>query len=552
MTKSSLRIIPLGGLGEIGKNMMALEFEDDIIVIDAGIMFPEERMLGVDLLLPDITYLVARKERVRGIVITHGHEDHTGALPYVLRQLNVPVYAPRLASGLIQVKLREHKLLHQVQLHEVGSGDQVNLGSFQVEFFRVCHSIPDSMGLAIRTPIGMVVHSGDFKFDHTPVDGRPSDLGKLARLGDEGVLLLLSDSTYAELEGYTPSEQVVGETLDRVLGESPGRVIVATFASLISRVQQVIQAAARHNRKVAPVGRSMVENVQMALQMGYLQAPPGVLVSLGELRSLPSEEVALVTTGAQGEPTSALVRIANRDHPRIRVIPGDTIVISATAIPGNETLVSKTIDNLFRQGANVLYDKLERVHVHGHASREELKLMLNLTRPRNFVPIHGHYRHLTLHAALAVTMGVPSQNTFVLQDGDVLQLTAEGGEVVEQLPLGSVYLDGLGLLDTTSLVLQDRKLLSKDGIVVVVLAVDKKTGQVVGRPDVVPLGFSEGEGLEELLEQSRNLVVQLVDHGAAQHAGREFIHSRVKETLSRFYFEQTRRRPLVLAVALEV
>jgi ribonuclease J len=552
MKDTVLRIIPLGGLGEIGKNMMVLECQDDIIVIDAGLMFPEEKMLGVDLVLPDITYLLERRQKVRAILITHGHEDHTGALPYILRQLNVPLYIPRLASGLVQVKLKEHKLLDKVLLTVVAPGDTVHLGAFRVDYFRVTHSIPDAMGLAIRTPLGTVVHTGDFKFDHTPVDNQTSDLGGLAKLGDEGVFLLMSDSTYAELEGYTPSEQAVGATLDRIMGEAPGRVIVATFASLVSRVQQVVWSASKHNRKVVVVGRSMVDTTQMAIKMGYLKVPQGSLITAEQARSLPPEQLAFITTGTQGEPTSVLVRMANRDHRQLQVMTGDTIILSATAIPGNETVVNKTIDNLFRQGANVLYDKLATVHVHGHASREELKLMLSLTKPKFFVPVHGEYRHLALHAKLAETLGVFRQNCFVLEDGDVLELTKHGGKVTEQVQAGPIYVDGLGMFDPSSLVLRDRRLLSRDGIVVVVLAVDKQTGQVVGTPDVLSLGFVEGEGANLLLEKSRRLVMEALDHRSYRHAGREYVHSKVKETLGRFYAQETKRRPLVLPVALEV
>ncbi|MBI4339113.1 MAG: ribonuclease J, partial [Chloroflexi bacterium] len=388
MNLQPLRVIPLGGLGEIGKNMMALEYGQDIIVIDAGVMFPEADMPGIDLVIPDISYLEENRDRVRAILITHGHEDHTGALPYVLSALDVPVYAPRLAAGLISVKLKEHKL-RDAQLVEIEPGRPISIGAFTVDFFRVCHSIPDAMGLAIQTPLGLVIHSGDFKIDHTPADGRPSDLGQLGRLCQEGVLLLMSDSTYAEVPGYTASEQVVGEALERVIGEAPGRVMVATFASLIARIQQVMDAAAQHGRKVAVVGRSMVDNVKMSLEMGYLKDPISVLVPINALRNLQPHQTVIVTTGSQGEPTSALVRIANGDHKEISIQAGDTVVISASPIPGNETVVSRTVDNLYRLGANVLYDKVATVHVHGHASQEELNIMLNITRPRYFVPVHG-------------------------------------------------------------------------------------------------------------------------------------------------------------------
>jgi ribonuclease J len=465
MAQTPLRIIPLGGLGEIGKNMMALEWGDDIIVIDCGVMFPGEDMPGVDLVVPDVSYLVERKERVRAILITHGHEDHTGALPYVLPQLNVPVYAPALAHGLITVKMKGRRMSPKADLNVVEPGKPMDLGCFQVEFFRVCHSIPDAMGLAIRTPVGLVVHTGDFKVDHTPADGKSTDLAALAGYGQEGVLLLLSDSTYAEMEGYTPSERVVGETLDRAIGDAPERVLVATFASLISRIQQVIDAAAHHGRKVAIVGRSMVDNVAMATDMGYINPPPGIMISLQKAMSLPSDEVVILTTGSQGEPTSALVRISNGTHRQVEVYPNDTIIVSASPIPGNEKVVARTINNLVRRGARVLYNKVALVHVHGHASREELKMMLNLTKPRFFVPVHGEYRGLVAHADLARTMGVDEDNAFVLDEGDVLELTSDSGQVVEHVSAGNIFLDGLGTLDVESLVLRDRRLLSQDGIV---------------------------------------------------------------------------------------
>ena len=549
---TTLRVIPLGGLGEIGKNMMVLEYGDDLIAVDAGVMFPGEEMLGVDLVIPDLSYVLERREKFRGIVITHGHEDHIGALPYVLSQINVPVYASRLAHGLITVKLREARMLRTAQINEIDAGDTVRLGAFDVEFFRVCHSIPDAMGLALRTPVGTVVHTGDFKFDHTPVDGKRSDLGKLAQIGTEGVLLLMSDSTYAEVPGYTPSEQVVSITMDRVIGQAPGRVIVATFASLISRIQQVVDAAVKHGRRVGVVGRSMVGNVQMAIKMGYLSIPPGVLARPDELPTLPKEKTVIVTTGSQGEPTSALVRMANRDHREVQIVAGDTVVISATPIPGNETLVHKTIDNLFRQGARVLYDKLDQVHVHGHAAQEELKAMISLIKPRLFVPIHGEYRHMALHADLARAMGIPQENIFVMQDGDCLELTSSGGRLGDRVHAGPIYVDGLARWEMDSVVLRDRKVLSRDGIVVVFLAIDKETSQVLGAPELVSYGFADEAEKPEIMEKGQELVLRSLDHGQGQAAELAFIHGKVKDTLSKYFFEATKRRPMILPVALEL
>jgi ribonuclease J len=518
MVKSKLKLIPIGGLSEIGKNMIALEYERDIIVIDAGLMFPGEDMLGIDLVIPDISYLVENREKLRGIVITHGHEDHIGALPYLLPQLNVPVYATQLTQGLIRVKLKERRALSEAKLEVVTPGDHVVLGAFAVEFFSVCHSIPDSAGLIIHTPAGTVVHSGDFKLDYTPVCGKPTELARLAQIGGEGVLLLLSDSTYAELPGYTPSEAVVGEALDHIMADAPGRVIVTTFSSLVSRIQQVITAAVKHDRRVFIVGRSMNDTVRMALDLGYLQAPNGVLGRIDEARGLPPEKVVFITTGSQGEPTSALVRMANRDHPQVHIQRGDTIVMSATPIPGNEAVINRTVDSLFRQGARVLYDKLAQVHVHGHGSQEELKLLLNLVRPTYFVPVHGEYRHLSLHAMLAQSVGIPKENVFVLEDGDILEISAESARVNGKVNSGNIYVDGLSVGDIGGVVLRNRRMLSKDGIVVAIIAINKQTGKLVGRPDIVTRGFVDTRKFKDMIEESRNLLTNTFDHSGVRTA----------------------------------
>ena len=532
--------------------MMALEYDRDIIVIDCGVLFPEEDMPGVDLVIPDVSYLIERKERVRGILITHGHEDHTGALPFVLPQLPVPVYAPRLAHGLISVKAREHKLMRDARLEMIEPGKPIRLGKFKVEFFRVCHSIPDAMGLAIETPLGTVIHSGDFKIDYTPVDGNPTDLSQLASYGAQGVLLLLSDSTYAEVPGYTPSEQVVGEALDKVIGEAQGRVLVATFASLISRIQQVIDAAAKHGRKVGIVGRSMVSNVKMATEMGYISAPPDVMLPLGETRHLSSPDTVLITTGSQGEPTSALVRIANRDHRDIRLVPGDTVVISASPIPGNETVITRTIDNLFRQGARVFYDRVALVHVHGHASQEELKIMLNLMKPKFFVPVHGEYHHLVAHASIARAMGVSDSNVFILEDGDVLELSSESGEVAEKVPAGHIFVEGGSTRRAQSPIFGDRRSLSKDGAVIVVVALDKKTGLPVRAPQVISRGFMEEEEMIEVSRRVSEALMESLDHVPQFPIDLSSTRELVRETAAKTLVKATGKYPMIVPVALEV
>jgi len=553
MSKSKLKVIPLGGLGEIGKNMMVLEYENDIIIIDAGLMFPEEDMLGIDLVIPDFAYVVERKDKVRGIIITHGHEDHIGALPYVLPQLdNVPVYATKLTHGLIQVKLKERKTREGVNLKVLAYGQEITLGRFKVELFPVCHSIPDAAGIIIRTPEGIVIHSGDFKIDHTPVSGKPTDLSRLAQLGAQGVLLLLSDSTYAELPGYTPSEKIVGESLERVIANAPGRVIVTTFSSLISRVQQVIDAAVKYQRKVFIVGRSMTDTVGISLELGYLKAPDGLFGRIDEVKGLPPNKIVLITTGSQGEPTSALVRMANRDHRHVHIQKGDTIVLSSTPVPGNESLVNRTVDSLFKQGARVMYDKLGQVHVHGHGSQEELKLILSLVKPRFFAPVHGEYRHLTLHARLAESVGMPPANVFVMEDGDVLELSANTARVNGKVSTGHVYVDGLSVGDIGGVVLRTRRMLSRDGIVVVIIAVNRQTGKLVGRPDIVTRGFIDPTQVGDMMEESRELLVHALDHGGGRVAEWSFVNNKVRDTLEKFYYDRTKRRPMILPFMVKV
>ena len=545
-----LRILPLGGLGEIGKNMMALECGDDIIVVDCGIQFPTEDMPGVDLIIPDVSYLTARSDRVRGILITHGHEDHIGALPYVLPELEVPVYAPRLAHGLIRVKLNERRRTRDAVVHAIAPEQPVEFGeSFRATWFRVCHSIPDAMGICIDTPWGSVIHTGDFKIDHTPVDGHTIDLPALAERGAGGVLLLCSDSTYAELPGYTPSEQTMGAALDRAIGDASGRVIIATFASLISRIQQVISAAEKHGRKVAFVGRSMVANVNMAKQMGYLEALPDTVIPVREALDLPPEQVALMTTGSQGEPTSALVRIANGESRDVELLEGDTVIISATPIPGNERAVSQTIDNLLRQGAYVLYDRIAPVHVHGHASQEELKLMLNLTRPRYFVPVHGEYRHLRAHAQLAWELGAAPEGIFVLEDGDILQIDGAGARVVESIPAGPIYLDGPTIMDTDTMVLRERRSLARDGVVVVCAGADGD-GFIDGPVQVAASGVMEpADGADAFRRLAEAVAAELA--GSFVGDNREAAQAKMRKVARQFLRSDLNKRPMIIPVILD-
>lgn len=551
--RDSVLLIPLGGVGEIGKNMMAIEYNHEILVIDAGLMFPEEEMLGIDIVIPDLTYLLEHASQVKGIVLTHGHEDHIGALPYVLKQLPVPVYGTRLTLGLAEGKLLEHGMEKAVPLFPVRAGEERQIGSFKVDFINVNHSIADVVALAIHTPVGTIVHTADFKFDHTPVDGAVSDFHKFAELGDQGVLVLLSDSTNVERPGYTPSERALGENFEEFFRQSHGRVIVATFASNIHRVQQIVDAAAAHGRKVAFAGRSMVNVARIAMDLGYLQIPPAMLVDLDDVDLLPADRIALITTGSQGEPMSALARMANADHRRVSIVPGDTVIISASAIPGNEKLVARTINYLFKQGARVIYEAVSGVHVSGHASQEELKLMLNLTRPKFFIPIHGEYRHLVQHAGLAAEVCVPSENIFIPENGDVLEFTAETGRVSGKVTAGQVFVDGLGVGDVGHVVLRDRRQLSQDGILIVAVSVDKETGALLAGPEVITRGFVYVKESEALLEEARERVRQTYQRCQDQHgADWNPVKTAIREDLARHLYERTKRRPMILPMVMEV
>ncbi len=549
MSEKVLKIIPLGGLGEVGKNMMVLEYDEQILIVDAGLMFPENDMLGIDLVIPDFGYLMDKTDKVKGIVITHGHEDHTGALPYVLQRINVPIYATKLTRGLIEVKLSEHHLLQEANLHTISPGDEVTIGPFRVEFFHVCHSIPDGVGLAIQTPVGLVVHSGDFKLDHSPVDGKPPDFAKLAELGGRGVLVLLSDSTNVERPGNTPSERVIDAAFDQVFRTARGRVIVATFASLISRIQQVVNCAVRHGRRVSIAGRTMVHNVRMAQRLGYLEIPPDVLVSLEQINKLPPRETVIIATGTQGEPTSALARMATGQHRQLQVVPGDTVIISAHAIPGNEEMVNRTINRLFQRGADVVYEKIAPVHVSGHASQEEQKLLINLIRPQYFVPIHGELRHLTLHARLAQELGIPADHTLVVENGYVLEFDGQAGRIGERVPGGYVFVDGSGVGDIGPAVLRDREVLARDGFVIAIAHRDARTGRLIGTPEIITRGFVFVRAAEDLLARARERVMQTLNE-KKKHTGTE-IHNDVRTALQEFLYSETKRRPMIIPVIIE-
>jgi ribonuclease J len=549
-----LSLIPLGGLGEIGKNMMAVRFGENILVIDCGLMFPEESMLGIDIVIPDITFLLENRDSVLGIVLTHGHEDHIGALPYLLRQINVPIYGTKLTLGLLHGKLKEQNMAGDVVLHTMKPRDIVQVGPFKIEFIKVSHSIPDAVAIALHTPIGVVLHTGDFKIDQTPVDGQVTDLQRLAQLGEKGVLVLLSDSTNAERPGYTRSERYVGNTFEETFRlATEDRIIIATFATNIHRLQQVIHAAYKYGRKVAVVGRSMVNAVSVATELGYLEIPEDILVELEEANRLPKNKVAILTTGSQGEPMSALTRMAFSDHRQVEIMPGDTVIISATPIPGNEKLVSRIIDQLFKLGAKVIYESVDGIHVSGHPSQEELKLMLNLTRPKFFVPIHGEYRMLIRHAELAREVGVKPENVFVVDNGQVLDFTRRTGKIAGRVTSGKVLVDGLGVGDVGNIVLKDRRVLSQDGILIVVMAFNHDTGLLVAGPDIVSRGFVYVRESEELIEEAKIKVKDALEKcNCTGVSDWSTIKSQVRDVLGKFLFDKTRRRPMILPIIMEV
>ena len=545
-------VIPLGGLGEIGKNMTVIQYGNDIIVIDAGLAFPDDDMFGIDLVIPDMSYLIENRDKVRAVVITHGHEDHIGGLSYLLNEVNVPVYATKLVCGLIEGKLKENHITNYT-LNEVHHGDEVQIGCMKVGFIHTNHSIPDASALYFRTPVGTIVHTGDFKMDLTPVDGRQMDIHKFAELGRRGVLLLMSDSTNAERAGYTESETTVGHAFRKAFRAAKGRIILATFASNISRIQQAINTAVQFKRKVTVLGRSMVNNVQIAIELGYLDVPEGVLIEPDELNRYPDDQILILTTGSQGEPMAGLSRMASNNHRSVSIMPGDTVIISATPIPGNETGVGRTIDNLMRLGANVIAGRDKKIHVSGHASQEELKLMLELIKPKYFIPVHGEYRMLKTHGDLAVMMGVAKDHVLIGDNGQIFEFSNRSGHKTGHVNAGRVFVDGLGVGDVGNIVIRDRQQLAMEGVVIVVMTLAKGTSHPLAGPDIVSRGFVYVRDSGELIREAHDRVAAVLERCEAGNI-REWavIKSQVRDTLSRYLYEKTRRRPMILPIIMEV
>jgi len=560
MAKNRLRVIPLGGAGEVGRNCWVLEYDDHILVLDMGVMFPDAEMLGVDLILPDVTYLQERKAKIHGVFITHGHEDHIGAIPYLLPMIGFPpLYATPLTLGLIQPKLKEHKLLDKVQRNEIAAGGKYTVGPFTIEPFHIAHSIPDAVAFGITTPAGLVVYLTDWKFDHTPVDNWPTDVAKMAELGRRNPMLLLTDCVHAEFPGVTPSEREVARAFDSIFTVAQGRVLVATFASNISRVQQVIDAAYAYERKVVPMGRSMENNVRIALEMGYLKAPEGVMIRATDMGRYPDDQIAIVCTGSQGEPMAALARMANRDYQHLKIQAGDTVVLSATPIPGNEVSVSRVIDNLFRLGAEVVYGSASKVHVSGHASQEELKMALSLLRPQYVIPFHGDYRHMAIYQKLAMSMAWPADHVILAETGMMMEFSQDYGEIIGTAPVGMIYVDGTAIGgDVTNAVVRDRQLLAKDGILMVIVSVDRATGQVVAGPDMISRGIVHVRQSTVLLDVAKQRVRESLEarsNGSADSpngADMSYIQRKIKEVAGEYLYQKTRRRPMILPVVMEV
>ena len=551
--KAKVKIIPLGGVNEIGKNLTAIEYKNDIVVIDCGLKFPDEDMFGIDLVIPDITYLIKNKEKVSGIFLTHGHEDHIGALPYVLKQLNVPVYGTKLTLGIVETKLKEHGLLSSTELIRVKPRDVIRLNSVSVEFIKTNHSIADSVAIAVHTPLGVVLHTGDFKVDYTPIDGEFMDFARFAELGKKGVLAMMADSTNVEKPGYTNSERSVGESLIRIFGKTKGRIIIATFASNIHRIQQIIDAASVYGRKVAVSGRSMENIMNVAIELGYIEVDKDTLVPIDQINKYNNDQIVIITTGSQGEPMSALSRMAASEHRKVNIVEGDTIIISATPIPGNEKLVSKVINQLFKKGAEVIYGSLENIHVSGHACQEELKLMQALVKPKHFIPVHGEYRHLKQHGELAIKLGLDEKNVIIPDVGDIIEVTRNSIKKNGTVISGQIFVDGLGVGDVGNIVLRDRKHLSQDGILTVVVTLSKENKCIVAGPDIISRGFvyvRESEGLmDEAREIVRNTLLECEEKKITDWAT---LKSSVRDELRAYLYEKTKRKPMILPIIMEI
>ena len=556
--KSKLKVFSLGGLQEIGKNLTVIEYGGDIIIIDCGVAFPEDEMLGIDLVIPDFNYLVKNKNKVKGILLTHGHEDHVGAIPYIYRELNVPLYATKLTLGLVENKLREHGLLNSVERVCASPGQKFKIGKFEAEFIAVTHSIADAAAIAIKTPLGMIVHSGDFKVDYTPIHGNKIDLQRFAALGSEGVLLFLCESTNVEAPGFTPSEKTVGAVFENIFNEKQhSRIMVATFASNIHRIQQIINSAVSHGRKVAVVGRSMQNNVKMASELGYLDVPDNILIDISEIKKYPDEQIAIISTGSQGEPLSALTRMATSEHKQISVKPGDTIIISASSIPGNEKSVSKVINELFKRGAEVIYEGMMDTHVSGHARQEELKLLHSLVRPKYFMPVHGEYRHLVLHKDLAVNLGYNKDDVFVAANGEVLEISTSHNVISAKfngsVQADNVFVDGSGIGDVGNIVIRDRKHLSEDGLIIVTFAVCDKTKEILAGPEIISRGFVYVKESEELIKEAKRAVKKSLDRRKGKINGDwSYMRGIVKESLREFVWQKTKRSPMILPIITEL
>ena len=551
--KENLKIIPLGGLDEIGKNITVFEYGNEIVLVDCGLEFPEDDMLGVDLVIPDVTYLEKNKEKIKGLVVTHGHEDHIGAIPYILRQINIPIYATKLTVGLIKNKLEEHKLLSSTKLVTVEQGQTINFGSIKVEFIRSNHSIPDSVMLAIHTPVGVVLHTGDFKVDFTPIDDQLMDLGRIAELGNKGILALMADSTNSERKGYTMSERTIGEVFDRLFQNNKKRIVVATFASNVHRVQQIVNSAKEYGRKIAVCGRSMINMIETAREIGYIDAPENMFIDIDMIKNYTDDQLVIITTGSQGETMSALTRMAAGEHKKVVITPNDMVIISATPIPGNEKLVSNVINDLMQIGAEVIYSALENVHVSGHACQEEQKLIMSLAKPKYFIPVHGEYRQLRAHAETAKLMGIPAENIFILENGKTLELNKDKAEITASVPCGKILVDGLGVGDVGNIVLRDRQHLSQDGLIVIVMTMDGSTGEIVSGPDVVSRGFvyvRESETLMDDVKKVINEEVRMFEEEGVRDWST--IKSTLKDDLRDYIFQRTKRNPMILPIIMEL